>query len=165
MNHGGLAAALALQGGVDLLGLGAEIDGLAAGTYEVRYCADDDHEASDATKVTVATGRKLVVTLPVEQVGYKLTATSTELDWHGSATFAISIEDGYFADPNNYVVKINDSVVALDDRGEFTVQDVEDDVNVTVEGVRKHEAVSDEWLYDDNTHWHDCTCGGNIDES
>ena len=142
-----------------------EIDGLAAGTYEVRYCADDDHEASDATKVTVATGRKLVVTLPVEQVGYKLTATSTELDWHGSATFAISIEDGYFADPNNYVVKINDSVVALDDRGEFTVQDVEDDVNVTVEGVRKHEAVSDEWLYDDNTHWHECTCGGKIDEA
>lgn len=141
-----------------------ELSGLAAGTYEVRYRADDNHEASAATKVTVATGRKLAVTLPAEQVGYKLTADATELDWHGSATLAISIEDGYFADPSAYVVKVNGSVVALNDRGEFTVQDVEGDVRVTVEGVRKHEAVSDRWLSDDNTHWHECTCGGKIAE-
>ena len=142
-----------------------ELSGLAAGTYEVRYRADDDHEASAATKVTVATGRKLAVTLPAEQVGYKLTADATELDWHGSATLAISIEDGYFADPSAYVVKVNGSVVALNDRGEFTVQDVEGDVSVTVEGVRKHEAVNDTWLSDGNTHWHECTCGGKIDEA
>lgn len=142
-----------------------ELSGLAAGTYEVRYRADDNHEASAATKVTVATGRKLAVTLPAEQVGYKLTAGPTELDWHGSATLAISIEDGYFADPSAYVVKVNGSVVALNDRGEFTVQDVEGDVRVTVEGVRKHEAVSDRWLSDDNTHWHECTCGGKVDEA
>ena len=142
-----------------------ELSGLAAGTYEVRYRVDDDHEASAATKVTVAAGRKLVVTLPAKQVGYKLTADATELDWHGSTTFTISIEDGYFADPSAYVVKVNDSVVALNDRGEFTVQDVEGDVNVTVEGVRKHEAVNDKWLSNDNTHWHECTCGEKIDEA
>lgn len=142
-----------------------ELSGLAAGTYEVRYRADDNHEASAATKVTVATGRKLAVTLPAEQVGYKLTADATELDWHGSATLTISIEDGYFADPFAYVVKVNGSVVALNDRGEFTVQDVEGDVRVTVEGVRKHEAVSDRWLSDDNMHWHECTCGGKIAEA
>ena len=142
-----------------------ELSGLAAGTYEVRYRADDNHEASAATKVTVATGRKLAVTLPAEQVGYKLTADATELDWHGSATLAISIEDGYFADPSAYVVKVNGSVVALNDRGEFTVQDVEGDVRVTVEGVRKHEAVNDGWLFDGNTHWHECTCGGKVDEA
>ena len=143
----------------------AELSGLAAGTYEVRYRADDNHEASAATKVTVAAGRKLAVTLPAEQVGYKLTADSTELDWHGFATLTISIEDGYFADPTAYIVKVNDSFVALNDRGEFTVQDVEGDVNVTVEGVRKHEAVSDTWHSDDNGHWRDCTCGGKIDEA
>ena len=142
-----------------------ELSGLAAGAYEVRYRADDNHEASAATKVTVATGRKLAVTLPAEQVGYKLTADSTELDWHGSATFTISIEDGYFADPSAYVVKVNEDAVALNDRGEFAVQDVESDVNVTVEGVRKHEAVKDTWLSDGNTHWHECTCGGKVDEA
>lgn len=143
----------------------AELSGLAAGTYEVRYRADDNHEASAATKVTVATGRKLAVTLPVEQVGYKLTTDATELDWHGSATLAISIEDGYFADPSAYVVKVNEDAVALNDRGEFAVQDVEGDVKVTVEGVRKHEAVKDTWLSDGNTHWHECTCGGKVDEA
>lgn len=143
----------------------AELSGLAAGTYEVRYRADDNHEASAATKVTVAAGRKLAVTLPVEQVGYTLTTDATELDWHGSATLAISIEDGYFADPSAYVVKANEDAVALNDRGEFAVQDVEGDVKVTVEGVRKHEAVKDTWLSDGNTHWHECTCGGKVDEA
>lgn len=143
----------------------AELSDLAAGTYEVRYRADDNHEASAATKVTVAAGRKLVVTLPAEQVGYKLTTDATELDWHGSATLAISIEDGYFADPSAYVVKVNEDAVALNDRGEFAVQDVEGDVKVTVEGVRKHEAVKDTWLSDGNTHWHECTCGGKADEA
>lgn len=143
----------------------AELSGLAAGTYEVRYRADDNHEASTATKVTVAAGRKLAVTLPAEQVGYKLTADATELDWHGFATLTISIEDGYFADPSAYVVKVNEDAVALNDRGEFAVQDVEDDVKVTVEGVRKHEAVKDTWLSDGNTHWHECTCGGKADEA
>ena len=142
-----------------------ELSGLAAGTYEVRYRADDDHEASAATKVTVATGRKLAVALPAEQVGYKLTADATELDWHGSATLTISIEDGYFADSLTYAVKVNGSAVTLNERGEFTVQDVEGDVRVTVEGVRKHEAVSDTWISDDNTHWHECTCSGKIDEA
>lgn len=142
-----------------------ELSGLAAGTYEVRYRADDDHEASAATKVTVATGRKLAVALPAEQVGYKLTADATELDWHGSATLTISIEDGYFADSLTYAVKVNGGAVMLNERGEFTVQDVEGDVRVTVEGVRKHETVSDTWISDDNTHWHECTCGGKIDEA
>ena len=142
-----------------------ELSGLAASTYEVRYRADDNHEASAATEVTVATGRKLAVTLPVEQVGYKLTTDATELDWHGSATLAISIEDGYFADPSAYVVKVNEDAVALNDRGEFAVQDVEGDVKVTVEGVRRHEAVKDTWLSDGNTHWHECTCGGKVDEA
>ena len=142
-----------------------ELSGLAAGTYEVRYRADDDHEASAATKVTVATGRKLAVALPAEQVGYKLTADATELDWHGSATLTIRIEDGYFADSLTYAVKVNGSAVTLNERGEFTVQDVEGDVRVTVEGVRKHEAVSDTWISDDSTHWHECTCSGKIDEA
>ena len=142
-----------------------ELSGLAAGAYEVRYRADDNHEVSAATKVTVATGRKLAVAMPAEQVGYKLAADATELDWHGSATLTISIEDGYFADSLTYAVKVNGDAVTLNERGEFTVQDVEGDVRVTVEGVCKHEAVSDTWISDDNTHWHECTCGGKIDEA
>lgn len=142
-----------------------EIADCAVGTYEVRYRADSDHDASSATEVTVNAGGKLVVTLPAKQVGYTIMASPDELDWHGSTTLTVSIESGYFADNDSYAVKVNNAVVAPDARGEFTVQNAESDLVVTVEGVRKHEAVNDKWLSDDNTHWHECTCGEKIDEA
>lgn len=142
-----------------------EIAGCAVGTYEVRYRADSDHDASSATEVTVNVGGKLVVTLPAKQVGYTITASPDELDWHGSTTLTVGIESGYFADNDSYAVKVNNAVVTPDARGEFTVQNAESDLVVTVEGVRKHEAVNDEWLSDDSTHWHKCACGDKIDEA
>lgn len=142
-----------------------EITDRAVGTYEVRYRADSDHDASSATEVTVSAGGKFVVTLPTKQIGYTITANPDELDWHGSTTLTVSIESGYFTDNDSYAVKVNNVVVTPDARGEFTVLNAESDLVVTVEGVRKHEAVNDKWLSDDNTHWHECTCGEKIDES
>lgn len=142
-----------------------EIADCAVGTYEVRYRADSDHDASSATEVTVNAGGKLVVTLPSKQVGYTITANPDELDWHGSTTLTVGIESGYFTDNDSYAVKVNNAVVTPDARGEFTVQNAESDLVVTVEGVRKHEAVNDEWLSDDSTHWHECACGDKIDEA
>lgn len=142
-----------------------EIMDCAVGTYEVRYRADGDHDASSATEVTVNAGGKLVVTLPSKQVGYTITANPDELDWHGSTTLTVGIESGYFTDNDSYAVKVNDAVVTPDARGEFTVQNAESDLVVTVEGVRKHEAVNDEWLSDDSAHWHQCACGDKIDEA
>lgn len=142
-----------------------EITDRAVGTYEVRYRADSDHDASSATEVTVNAGGKLVVTLPAKQVGYTITASPDELDWHGSTTLTVSIESGYFADNDSYAVKVNNAAVTPDARGEFTVLNAESDLVVTVEGVRKHEAVNDKWLSDDSTHWHQCACGDKIDEA
>ena len=142
-----------------------EITDCAVGTYEVRYRADSDHDASSATEVIVNAGGKLVVTLPANQVGYTITANPDKLDWHGSTTLTVSIESGYFTDNDSYAVKVNNAVVAPDARGEFTVQNAESDLVVTVEGVREHEAVSDKWVSDDSTHWHQCTCGDKIDEA
>lgn len=142
-----------------------EITDCAVGTYEVRYRADSDHDASSATEVTVNAGGKLVVTLPAKQVGYAITASPDELDWHGSTTLTVGIESGYFTDNDSYAIKVNNAVVTPDARGEFTVQNAESDLVVTVEGVRKHEAVNDEWLSDDSAHWHQCACGDKIDEA
>ena len=142
-----------------------EITDCAVGTYEVRYRADSDHDASSATEVAVNAGGKLVVTLPAKQVGYTITANPDELDWHGSTTLTVNIESGYYTDNDSYAVKVNNAVVAPDARGEFTVQNAESDLVVTVEGVRKHEAVNGKWVSDDNTHWHECTCGDKIDEA
>ncbi len=142
-----------------------EITDCAVGTYEVRYRADSDHDASSATEVTVNAGGKLVVTLPAKQVGYTIMASPDELDWHGSTTLTVSIESGYFTDNDSYAVKVNNVVVMPDARGEFTVLNAESDLVVTVEGVRKHEAVNDEWLSNDSTHWHKCACGDKIVEA
>lgn len=141
-----------------------ELKDLAAGVYEVRYQAKANYDASSVTEVTVATGRKLVVTLPSSQVGYTLTSTATELDWHGSAKLAMSIDSAYFAG-KDYAVKVDGKVVKLSDDGTYELKDVEGDVNVTVEGVLKHEPDGSGWAHDAKNHWHICRCGEVLDKA
>lgn len=142
----------------------AELTGLAAGTYEVRYQAKANYDASSATEVTVAAGPKLVVTLPSNQVGYALTSTATELDWHGTATLTMSIDSAYFAG-KGYAVKVDGKAIELSDKGTYELKDVEGDVNVTVEGVLKHEPDGSGWAHDAKNHWHVCRCGEVIDKA
>ncbi len=144
---------------------GDKLENLAPGSYRLCYGATTNYEASEIVTVTIAAGPKLKVTLPAEQTGYTLTADATELDWHGSATLSFSLDPNYFADGEKFAVKVKDQKVELAGNGTYEIKDAESDMNVTVEGVRKHEAVSDEWLSDDNTHWHECTCGDKIDEA
>lgn len=142
----------------------AELTGLAAGMYEVRYQAKANYDASSATEVTVAAGPKLVVTLPSNQVGYALTSTAAELDWRGSATLTMSIDSAYFAG-KDYAVKVDGEAVKLSDAGTFELKDVEHDVNVTVEGVLKHEPDGTGWAHDAKSHWHNCRCGEVLDKA
>lgn len=141
-----------------------ELKDLAAGVYEVHYQAKANYDASSVTEVTVATGRKLVVTLPSSQVGYTLTSTATELDWHGSAKLVMSIDSAYFAG-KDYAVKVDGKAVKLSDAGTFELKDVEHDVNVTVEGVLKHEPDGSGWAHDAKNHWHVCRCGEVLDKA
>ena len=141
-----------------------ELKDLAAGMYEVRYQAKTNYDASAVAEVTVRAGRKLVVTLPDNQVGYTLTSTATELDWHGSAKLAMSIDSAYFAG-KDYAVKVDGKAVKLSDAGTFELKDVEHDVNVTVEGVLKHEPDGSGWAHDAKNHWHVCRCGEVLDKA
>lgn len=144
---------------------GGAIEGLAPGTYRLRYGAMTNYNASKTVEATVAAGDKLKVTLPAEQVGYTLTSTETELDWHGSTALSFSLDSNYFADGEKFAVKVNGKKIELAGNGAYEIKNAESDLVVTVEGVRKHEAVSDEWLSDNNAHWHQCTCGEKIDET
>lgn len=141
-----------------------ELKDLAAGVYEVRYQAKANYDASAVTEVTVKAGRKLVVGLPTTQEGYSLTSTVTELDWHGSAKLAMSIDSAYFAG-KDYAVKVDGKAVKLSDAGTFELKDVEHDVNVTVEGVLKHEPDGSGWAHDAKNHWHVCRCGEVLDKA
>ncbi len=144
---------------------GGAIEGLAPGTYRLRYGATTNYNASKTVEATVAAGDKLKVTLPAEQVGYTLTSTETELDWHGSTALSFSLDSNYFADGEKFAVKVNDKKIELAGNGAYEIKNAESDLVVTVEGVRKHEAVNDEWLSDDSTHWHKCACGDKIAEA
>lgn len=144
---------------------GDKLENLAPGSYRLCYGKTTNYEASETVTVTIAAGSKLKVTLPAEQTGYTLTADATELDWHGSATLSFSLDSNYFADGEKFAVKVKDQKVELADNGTYEIKDAESDMNVTVEGVRKHEAVNDKWFSDDNTHWHQCTCGDKFDEA
>lgn len=141
-----------------------ELKGLAAGVYEVRYQAKTNYDASAVTEVTVKAGRKLVVTLPSNQVGYTLTSTATELDWRGAATLTMSIDSAYFAG-KDYAVKVNGKAVEFSAKGTYELKDIEGDVNVTVEGVLKHEPDGSGWAHDAKNHWHICRCGDIIDKA
>lgn len=141
-----------------------ELKDLAAGVYEVRYQAKANHDSSPATEVTVVAGRKLVVALPATQEGYSLTATATELDWHGAATLTMSIDSAYFAG-KDYAVKVDGEAVELSDAGTFELKDIEHDMNVTVEGVLKHEPDGSGWARDAKNHWHVCRCGEVLDKA
>lgn len=141
-----------------------ELKDLAAGVYEVRYQAKANYDASSVTEITVAAGRKLVVALPTNQQGYTLTATATELDWHGSATLTVSIDSAHFAG-KGYAVKVDGKAIELSDKGTYELKDVEGDVNVTVEGVLKHEPDGTGWAHDAKNHWHVCRCGDIIDKA
>lgn len=141
-----------------------ELKDLAAGVYEVRYQAKTNYDASAVTEVTVKAGRKLVVTLPGNQVGYTLTSTATELDWRGAATLTMSIDSAYFAG-KDYAVKVNGKAVEFSAKGTYELKDIEGDVNVTVEGVLKHEPDGSGWAHDAKNHWHICRCGEVLDKA
>ena len=74
---------------------GTEVTGLADGTYFVRYGETNNFKASPETEVTISAGRKLTVTLPENQVGYKLTTTTPEMDWYGTLHVEFKLLDGY----------------------------------------------------------------------
>lgn len=141
-----------------------ELKDLAAGVYEVRYQAKANYDVSSATEITVAAGRKLVVALPTNQQGYTLTSTATELDWHGSATLTMSIDSAYFAG-KDHAVKVDGKAVELSDDGTYELKGVEHDVNVTAEGVLKHEPDGSGWARDATNHWHVCRCGETLDKA
>ena len=76
----------------------------------------------------------------------------------------MSIDSAYFAG-KDYAVKVDGKAVKLSDAGTFELKDVEHDVNVTVEGVLKHEPDGSGWAHDAKNHWHVCRCGEILDKA
>lgn len=114
---------------------GAELTGLADGTYHIRYSADENHNASPDTTVVLSNDTKLTVTLPETQTGYTLTASETSLRWNESTTLTFSLADGYSKVDDTFAVKVNGEAKTLDSNDQHTISNVQENLTVTVDGV------------------------------
>ena len=113
------------------------VEGLAPETYEFRRPGDENHFASSPETITIQPGPKLTVTLPSPQTGYTLTADKVELSWHDSVTLTLTLETGYYRTAS-LAVKAGDRVFT-EDKGTYTLTDVEENLTITLEGVEKDE--------------------------
>ena len=113
------------------------VEGLAPETYEFRRPGDENHFASSPETITIQPGPKLTVTLPSPQTGYTLTADKEALSWHDSVTLTLTLETGYYRTAS-LAIKAGDRVFT-EDKGTYTLTDVEENLTITLEGVEKDE--------------------------
>lgn len=110
---------------------------LPAGTYEIRMKETKNYNSTPAETVTIGAGPKLTVTLPSPQTGYSLTADKQELGWHDSVRLTLTLETGYYRTAS-LAVKAGDRVLT-EDKGTYTLTNVEENLTITLEGVEKDE--------------------------
>ncbi len=80
---------------------------------------------------------KYKVTLPVGE-GYTVVPSSTEIAKGESLTFTIEIDDGY-EKAEGFAVKVNGEAVTPDENGVYTVENVDGDIEISVDGVKATE--------------------------
>lgn len=116
---------------------GTEVTSLADGTYFVRYKETGNYNASPETEVTIATGRKLKVTLPQNQVGYTVSTTVEDLEWKDDITITIEIHDGYSkTDAFKILINGNDLTEShMLDGKTVSLSGVIADLTIEIEGV------------------------------
>ena len=113
------------------------VEGLAPETYEFRRPGDENHFASSPETITIQPGRKLEVTLPSPQTGYTLTADKVELSWHDTLKLTLTVAEGYYKTAS-LAIKAGDRVFT-EDKGTYTLTNVEENLVITLEGVVKDE--------------------------
>lgn len=113
----------------------AELTGLAAGNYHIRYKAKPNYSASEDLVVAVEAGRKLAVTLPADQTGYTLTANAEAVSYNGSVMLTFRLAQGYSAG-SDFALAATGGTLTKNEDGTYTVSAITEDVFVTVAGVQ-----------------------------
>ena len=111
-----------------------KVEGLAPGVYEVRYRETVNYKASRTVRVTINAGEKLKITLPEEQLGFELTVDKTEVSYGGSAELTFRLLEGHQMG-EDFALKVNGAAVELGADGKYALEDIREDLTVTVEGV------------------------------
>ena len=105
-----------------------------AGTYEIRYAAKDNYNASDITTVTIEKGNTLKIKLPTDQTGYEITSDKSEVAWNGEAVLTLTLADNY-RKTESFVVKVNGKEITPNEEGKYKLSNIDADAVITVEGI------------------------------
>ncbi len=112
---------------------GDAVEGLAPGSYEVRYAATATHNASPAVTVSIAAGRRFKITCPAE-TGFFVSMTVTDPGWHASTTLRVNLLPGY-SKTDAFALFVNGQRLEPAVDGSFKMSHIESDLDVAVEGV------------------------------
>lgn len=113
---------------------GDTVEGLSTGKYYVRYKDSNNYYASSEKEVYVANGQEIKVKVPTSQVGYTLSVSNTVVDYNESSTLTFTLNKGY-SKTKNFAVKVNGETVQLDNNNQYTINNIQKNTNITVEGV------------------------------
>ena len=110
----------------------------AVGTYHIRYQESENQSRSEATKVTLEKGEKLLaVKIPEDIVpAFTLKADKTKLRWRDTVTLQLT---GPINECSSCTLKVNDKVISdysLDDTGKtytYTISEVQEDLTIKLE--------------------------------
>ena len=136
------------------------ISNLEAGTYYVRYAEKKNYDASVDVEIVIASGKQLVITVPSDQVGYTLSVDKSKVDWNGEITITYALATGY-SETVAFAVKVNGNEVTLVN-GKYTVTGIQEDTEITVEGVADTTAPEAEMTVGTNSwnkFWNSITFG------
>ncbi len=127
-----------------------------SGTYEVRYCSNQNYNTSPSTTVTIDAGRMLEIRLPEDQLGYTITGSASQAGWHDAVDLTLTLEDDYHVDGDLPLVKANGVALTVtektDDESADTssnengnettgktytvhIENIEEDQDITVAGI------------------------------
>lgn len=113
---------------------GNTVEGLSTGKYYVRYKDSKNYYASSEKEVYIANGQEIKVNVPVSQVGYTLNVSNTVVDYNESSTLTFKLNKGY-SKTTDFAVKVNGETVQLDNNNQYTINNIQKNTNITVEGV------------------------------
>lgn len=113
---------------------GDTVEGLSTGKYYVRYKDSNNYYASSEKEVYVANGQEIKVKVPASQVGYTLSVSNTVVDYNESSTLTFTLNKGY-SKTEDFAVKVNGETVQLDNNNQYTINNIQKNTNITVEGV------------------------------
>lgn len=113
---------------------GDTVEGLSTGKYYVRYKDSKNYYASSEKDVYIANGQEIKVNVPASQVGYTLSVSNTVVDYNESSTLTFKLNKGY-SKTTDFAVKVNGETVQLNNNNQYTINNIQKNTNITVEGV------------------------------